>query len=85
MVIIASFLGAMICIPFRIMPWTRAVTPFMVTLISVPMIWTYGWKVSPVKVVDNIINHKIVLLPILILLLLLVFFQLVLAKGLVIN
>ena len=81
--LIAAFIGAIICIPYRIMPWGRAAAPFMVTLITVPMIWAYGWKVSNVKTYDNSINHKIILWPIVISVLLLLFFQLVLAKGLV--
>lgn len=84
-VILASFLGAIICIPFRIMPWNRAVMPFMVTLISVPMIWAYGWRIKSNKGHDNMINHKIAILPIFFLLLVLFFFQLVLAKGLIIQ
>ena len=84
-IILGSLLGAVICIPFRIMPLDRAIMPFMVTLISVPMIWAYAWKASPGKVNNNVINHKTALVPISILFLLLLFFQLVLAKGVVIE
>lgn len=82
-VFLAAILGSVLCIPYRILPWSRAILPFMVTLNVMPMVWAYGWKVRDVKTHENIIHDRILAWPVLFALLMLLFFQLVLARGVV--
>jgi hypothetical protein len=68
-------------IPFRIMPWDRAIAPVAVTLISIPMVFANAWKINNVNPVNNEVNKKIFVMPVILLIALLLIFQLVLAKG----
>ena len=77
----ASVIGLMLIIPFRIMPWNRALAPVMVLLISVPMIFANAWKSKPGYTINSEVNKKIFVIPILFLVILLLIFQLILAKG----
>lgn len=79
--LLASVIGIFLIIPFRIMPWERASAPFFVTLLSIPMVFAHAWKVKPVVPVNNDINRKFFMMPVVMLVILLVTFQLVLAKG----
>lgn len=77
----ASLLGIALIIPFRIMPWSRAFAPVGVTLIAIPMVFANAWRVKSINPVNNGVNHRIYPLPILLLIVLLLVFQLILAKG----
>lgn len=77
----ASLIGIVLIIPFRIMPWSRAFAPIGVTLISIPMVFANAWKVTAINPVGNDVNRKIFLVPIVILAIVLLLFQLILAKG----
>jgi hypothetical protein len=79
--VIASLIGIVLIIPFRIMPWRQIMAPIMVTLISVPMIFAHAWKVKNVDRINNDVNKRIFVLPILILVFVFLIFQLILAKG----
>ncbi len=79
--IVASLIGIALIIPFRIMPWSRAFAPIGVTLISIPMVFANAWKVNAVKPINNDINKKVFPAPIVILIIVLLIFQLILAKG----
>ncbi len=79
--VLAAVVGIILIIPFRIMPWDRALAPVMVTLISVPMVFAHGWKVKISNVVNSDVNNKLYIVPIVLLLILLLIFQLILAKG----
>ena len=79
--ILASIIGIILIIPFRIMPWERASAPFFVTLLSIPMVFANAWKVKRIDPINSEVNKKIFLLPIVLLLILLLVFQLILAKG----
>ncbi len=79
--VLASLIGIVLIIPFRIMPWDRAIAPVMVTLISIPMVFAHGWRVSITETINSRIHHKILTVPVVLLLILLLIFQLVLAKG----
>jgi hypothetical protein len=79
--VLAAVVGVVFIIPFRIMPWDRAVAPVMVTLISIPMVFANGWKAKVEHTINSDINKKIFVVPIFLLLLVLLIFQLVLAKG----
>jgi hypothetical protein len=79
--LLASVIGIILIIPFRIMPWNRAMAPVLVTLFTVPMIFAHAWKLKPFVSVHNDVNRKLFLLPIVLLVVLLLVFQLILAKG----
>lgn len=77
----ASLIGIVLIIPFRIMPWNRAIAPVAVTMISIPMVFANAWKVKDINPVNNEVNDKIFIVPVLILTAVLLIFQLILAKG----
>jgi len=79
--ILASVIGIIIIIPYRIMPWERATAPVFVTLLSMPMVFAHAWKIKPLIPVNNDMNKKILLVPIILLVILLLIFQLILSKG----
>jgi hypothetical protein len=77
----ASVIGIMLIIPFRIMPWDRALAPVMVTLISIPMVFANAWNVKKVQTINSDVNRKIFIWPVIFLIILLLIFQLILSKG----
>lgn len=79
--VLASIIGIIIIIPYRIMPWERATAPVFVTLLSMPMVFANVWNVKPLVPVNNDVNKKILFTPVIFLIILLLVFQLVLAKG----
>ncbi len=79
--VLASIVGIILITPFRIMPWNRAMAPVIVTLASIPMIFANAWKTKIATVTNNDINHRIIVLPVILLIILLLIFQLVLAPG----
>lgn len=79
--LVASLIGIVLIIPFRIMPWDRAIAPVAVTMISIPMVFANAWKVKDINPVNNEVNDKIFIVPVLILTAVLLIFQLILAKG----
>jgi hypothetical protein len=79
--LLASVIGIILITPFRIVPWERASAPVFVTLLSIPMVFAHAWKVRPLTPVNNDVNKKIFLTPLILLIVLLLVFQLILAKG----
>ncbi len=79
--LMASLVGIILIVPFRIMPWDRALAPVMVTLISIPMVFAHGWKTKVTNTINSNVNKKLLFVPIVLLLIVLLVFQLVLAKG----
>ena len=79
--LLASVIGIILIIPFRIMPWERASAPVFVTLLSIPMVFAHAWKIKPLTPVNNDVNKKMFIMPVVMLVLLLLIFQLILAKG----
>jgi hypothetical protein len=79
--LVASVIGVILIIPFRIMPWDRATAPVFVTLLSIPMVFAHAWKIKPLAPISSDINKKVFIVPIVMLILLLLIFQLILAKG----
>ena len=77
----ASLIGIILITPFRILPWNRALAPLFVTLASVPMIVANAWNAKVHEPVNNEVNQKILISPIVSLVILLLIFQLVLSKG----
>jgi len=79
--LLASMIGIVLIVPFRIMPWNRALAPVFVTLFTVPIIFANAWKIRPLVPVNSDINKRIYFMPVILLIILLLIFQLILAKG----
>lgn len=79
--LMASLVGITLIVPFRIMPWDRALAPVMVTLISIPMVFAHGWKAKVATTINSDVNEKVFIVPIILLLILLLIFQFILAPG----
>ena len=81
MALLASIIGIVLIVPFRIMPWDRAMAPVLVTLLTIPMVFANAWNIEPLVPVNSDINKKVSIMPIIMLVILLLIFQLILAKG----
>ncbi len=81
--VIAAFAGVLLIIPFQIPPVSRIVSAVMVTILSIPWLFANGWRNKKFSPAGSSINSKILLVPILLLIMLLLFFKIVLAKGIV--
>jgi len=79
----AGIIGMILIFPFRIPPMDRALAPVLVTMFSVPWIFANAWRVKPLTTINNEVNNKILITPIIILGLLLLIFQLILRPGIV--
>ncbi|HMK05762.1 MAG TPA: hypothetical protein VK489_16285 [Ferruginibacter sp.] len=79
--VLAGLIGIILIIPFRIMPWNRALAPVFVTLFSIPMVFASGWAVKNINPVNSKINKKVFIVPIIMLVIVLLVFQFILAKG----
>lgn len=83
LVIVPTFLGCIFIIPFRIYPWDRAVMPFMSAITWMP--WMLGFSLvkinRPTKFTQMLESGNLVLVVGYVFLLL--FFQLILAPGVV--
>ena len=77
----ATVVGIMLIIPFRILPWSRATAPVFVTLLSVPMVFAHAWKAKAGYTINSNVNRRVFLWPVIFLVVLLLIFQLILAKG----
>lgn len=77
----AALMGSILIIPFRILPMNQAITPFVIFVFSIPWVWSSAAVSQPVSGTSANIHEKIYWIPILFLVLLLIFFQLVLAPG----
>ena len=77
----ASLIGVVLIVPFRIMPWDRAMAPVFVTLLSIPIVFANAWRVKKLNPINSKVNQKVFLVPIIMLIVVLLLFQLVLAKG----
>jgi len=78
----AAIMGSILIVPFRIPPLGQAITPFIVLVFSIPWIWSAAAMSKPIIRTSNRINEKIYWSPIVLLVLILIFFRLVLAPGL---
>ena len=76
-----ALLGSVLVVPFRIPPMSQAITPFIVFVFSIPWTWSAAPTSRAIAHTPNRINEKILWGPIVLLALLLIFFQLVLAPG----
>jgi len=76
-----ALLGGILVVPFRILPMHHAITPFLVFIFTIPWTWSAAPVSPPLSHKPNRVNEKIFWVPAFLLVLLLVFFQLVLAPG----
>jgi len=77
----AAIIGSLLIVPFRIPPIGQAITPFIIFVFSIPWIWASATVSKHIRRTSNRINENIYWSPIVFLVLLLIFFQLVLAPG----
>ena len=77
----AAIIGSILVVPFRILPMGQAVTPFIVSAFSIPWIWAAAAPSRPIRHIPNRINEKVAWSPVLLLLLLLIFFRWALVPG----
>ena len=77
----AALLGSVLIIPFRLPPLSQIIAPFFVLAISIPWMWSSVNVSGQIERTSNTIDEKIHWMPIGLLFLLLVFFQLILAPG----
>ena len=77
----AAVLGSLLVLPFRIPPIGLAAAPFIVSVFSIPWIWSAAAVSKPIRHTSNRLNEKIYWGPIIFLVPLLIFFRLVLAPG----
>jgi hypothetical protein len=82
-VLLPAVLGTLILFPYRIMPINRYQMTVMLLLVCLPFIFAFSWLIKGVKPLDNEVNQKVIKTPIILSLLVLLFFQLVLAPGVV--
>ncbi|WP_430817591.1 hypothetical protein [Carboxylicivirga sp. RSCT41] len=76
-----ALIGSILIVPFRIPPINQAITPFIVFAVSIPWVWSSAAVAKPIRNTSNRINEKIHWGPIVFFIVLLLFFQLVLAPG----
>ncbi len=79
--LLSSLIGVLLITPFRIMPWSRALLPVFVMLFSIPIVFANAWKAKPAYTINNHVNQRVFPIPVILLLVLLLVFQLVLARG----
>ena len=77
----AALLGSILVVPFKVPPMRHTIAPFMVFIFSIPWVWSSASMDVTIHPVLNDLHKKVYRLPIVFLILLLLFFHLVLAKG----
>ena len=78
----AALLGTLLIIPFRLPPLTQVISPILVMLISIPWVWVLASIHKEVEsMTSTTLNDKVLWTPVILLILLLIFFQGVLSKG----
>ena len=82
-VLLPAVLGTIILFPYRIMPVDRYQMTVILLLVCVPATFAFSWMVKDVETVENEANQKILITPLILSVLVLLFFQLVLAPGVV--
>lgn len=80
-VLLPAIFGTLILFPYRIMPMDRYQMTVILLVVYVPSIFAFSWLVRGVKQVPNEVHQRIVLMPIILSILVLLFFQLILAPG----
>tara|TARA_B100000497_G_C7634320_1_gene381256 strand:- start:106 stop:717 length:612 start_codon:yes stop_codon:yes gene_type:complete len=84
-VLLPAIIGTIILFPYRIMPINRYQMTVMLLLVCVPSIFAFSWMIKGVRPIENEVSQKIVKTPIILSFIMLLFFQLVLAPGVVIE
>ncbi len=81
--VLPALIGTMLIFPFRIPPLDRFTASFMLLFVCLPALFGFSWLVKQPKYSGSAANNKIFIAPIVLLVALLAFFQLVLAPGMV--
>jgi hypothetical protein len=76
-----ALMGSVLVVPFRILPMRHAITPFLVFIFTIPWTWSAAPMSRPISHAPTRINEKIFWIPAVLLVLLLLFFQMILAPG----
>ena len=77
----AGLAACFLIIPFRILPASQIVAPFLVFAFTVTWLWALAGRLEPLFEFPNQLNEKVYPSPIVALIALLLFFRLVLAPG----
>lgn len=77
----AALIGCVLIVPFRVPPMTQAIAPFFVFAVSIPWVWAAAAVNRRFNRIQSSVNEKIYWSPIVLLVLLLIFFRVVLAPG----
>lgn len=76
-----ALIGSILVVPFKVPPMRHAIAPLMVFIFSIPWVWSSASMDVSIHPVLNGIHKKVYRLPIVFLIVLLLFFHLILAKG----
>ena len=82
-VLLRAILGTIIQFPYRIMPVDRYQMTVILLLVCVPATFAFSWLNKEIKPVENEVNQQIKVTPIILSILVLLFFQFILAPGIV--
>ena len=80
-VVLPAIIGTLILFPYRIMPVDRYQMTVMLLLVCVPATFGFSWMIKGVKQIPNEVNQRVIWTPIILSMLVLLFFQLILAPG----
>ncbi|WP_235298242.1 hypothetical protein [Portibacter marinus] len=81
MAVISGFIGCVLTIPFRILPMSQALTPFLVFAFSIPWLWASAGLHREINTHPNPLGQKIYKIPLILCLVMLLFFRMVLVNG----
>ena len=81
--VLPAILGTILLFPYRIPPVDRYTMTYMLLLISVPSVFAFAWVGRAPGPVGNQSSDKVLIVPIVLSVLVLLFFQLVLRPGVV--
>ena len=81
--VLPAILGTILLFPYRIPPVDRYTMTYMLLLISIPSVFAFAWTGKAPKTIGNEAYSKILILPIVLSILVLLFFQIVLRPGVV--
>jgi hypothetical protein len=80
-VVLPAVIGTIFIFPFRIPPLERYLDAVMLLVVCIPSIFAFSWLIHPKNKIGNEVNHQFLSTPIILLMILLAFFQLVLRPG----
>lgn len=84
-VVLPALIGTVIIFPYKIFPIDRYFMAPSLLLVSIPAIFGFSWLIKKTKRIGSEANERILIMPIVLSLLLLLFFQFILAPGIVFD